>query len=168
MFNPLQSIFGKPKGKGGTSAKRSKSAGQRKHHAATPRDKAAAKGQRGASSSQAPPAPGLSLDRRLDIAGIVLVFIGLISFISLFTQNQSAPLQSWVKLLGQIAGWGKYALPLGFILIGGWIVLRKFGDQLPKFELERPLGVILLYLALLITMHFFVAPSEPELFPAAQ
>ncbi len=167
MFNPLQSIFGKPKGKGGASAKRSKSAGQRKHHTAAPRDKAAAKGQRGAPSPQTPPAPGLSLDRKLDIVGIVLVFVGLISLISLFPQPLSEPLKSWVTLMGQIAGWGKYALPLGFILIGGWIVLRKFGDQLPKFELERPIGVGLLYLALLATMHFIANPSEASLFDTA-
>jgi DNA segregation ATPase FtsK/SpoIIIE, S-DNA-T family len=179
MFNPLEAIFGKGKGKGGKgtagskqaaggkpAAKKTKSGGQRKHHTTPPQEKAA-KGGRGAPSPQPPPAPGLSLDRKLDIVGIGLVFVGLISLISLFTQNQSELLHSWVTMLGQIAGWGKYALPLGFIFFGGWIVLRKFGDKLPKLELERPLGAGLLYLALLATLHFMAAPTEDRLFETA-
>jgi DNA segregation ATPase FtsK/SpoIIIE, S-DNA-T family len=187
MFNPLQSIFGKPKGgrgkgvaggKGPASGKQSgsgkppaggtknKSGAPRKHHTTPPGEKSA-KGGRGAAGSQPPPAPGLSFDRKLDILGIVLVFVGFISLISLFTPNQSEPLQRWVALLGQIAGWGKYALPLGLIVLGGWIVLRKFGDQLPRLELERPVGVGLLYLALLATLHFMAAPTEDRLFETA-
>ena len=185
MFNPLQSIFGKPKGGRGKQsaggkgtaggkpsggAKKGKGSSQHKRHTAPSGGtgkNAGARGERGAAPPPALPAPGLSLDRKLDIAGIVLVFIGLISLISLFTQNQSDTLRAWVTLLGQIAGWGKYALPLGFIFFGGWIVLRKFGDHLPKFELERPVGAGLLYLALLATMHFMVAPSEDRLFETA-
>jgi DNA segregation ATPase FtsK/SpoIIIE, S-DNA-T family len=186
MFNPLQSLLGKSKGqrakggskskgesgpKGGGSAKakggakaKSGSGAERKHHPAARRENAPANNQ----PAPAPAMPGLSLDRKLDIVGIVLVFIGLISLISLFTPNKGAVLSSWVNMLGQIAGWGKFALPLGFMLIGGWIVLRKFGDKLPKLELERPLGLILMYLALLVTLHFAAAPSDTQVFATAQ
>jgi S-DNA-T family DNA segregation ATPase FtsK/SpoIIIE len=178
MFNPLQSIFGKPKGgrgkpaaggkSGGSGGKKSKGGGQRRHHTAPQKDKATGKGGGGGAPPEGSlPSPGLSLDRRLDIIGIVLVFVGLVSLISLFTPNVSNPLASWVTLLGQIAGWGKYALPLGFIFFGGWIVLRKFGDKLPKLELERPVGASLLYLALLATLHFIAAPTENRLFETA-
>src|SRR5512136_2702363 len=102
MFNPLESLFGKPKnrrskssgssrgGSGGSGGKSS----ERKHHTTPKREKAGA---------PPPPAPGLSLDRKLDIIGIMLVFAGLISLISLFTPNQSDILRGWVTMLGQIA-----------------------------------------------------------------
>ena len=41
-----------------------------------------------------------------------------------------------------MAGWGVFGLPLGFIAIGLWLVLRKFGDKLPKLEYERLVGLV--------------------------
>jgi S-DNA-T family DNA segregation ATPase FtsK/SpoIIIE len=106
----------------------------------------------------------MSLDRKLDIAGFALVFVGLISILSLFTANQSPVLAAWLNLLRQIAGWGVFGLPLGFTGVGLWLILRKFGDKLPKVEPERLAGIVLLYLALLTTLHFFAAPTDAEIF----
>ncbi|MEP7356381.1 MAG: DNA translocase FtsK 4TM domain-containing protein [Anaerolineales bacterium] len=121
---------------------------------------------RGAGAQRPLPAPGLSLDRKLDIIGIVLVFIGLLTGLSLFSANNSdIPfLTAWLSLNRQIAGWGVFGLPLGFIAIGLWLVLRKFGDRLPKLEGERLVGLVLLYLALLTTFHFFAADTKALVF----
>ena len=121
---------------------------------------------RGAGAQRPMQAPGLSLDRKLDIIGIVLVFIGLLTGLSLFSANNSdIPfLTAWLSLNRQIAGWGVFGLPLGFIAIGLWLVLRKFGDKLPKLEYERLVGLVLLYLALLTTFHFFAAETKAAVF----
>ncbi|MDW8325724.1 MAG: DNA translocase FtsK, partial [Anaerolineales bacterium] len=114
------------------------------------------------------PEPGLSLDRKLDIAGVVMVLAGLLSLLSLLSPNQSAFLDAWLTALSQLAGWGRFGLPLGLIVVGGWIVLRKFGDSLPKVEFERLAGVVLLYLALLTSLHFYAAPDAAAVWPAAR
>ncbi len=119
-----------------------------------------------------PPVPqGLSLDRRLDILGIALVAVGGISLLSLFSAEQSPILAAWLNLLKQVSGWGVYGLPLAFIGVGLWLILRKFGDKLPKFEPERLTGLVLLYLALLGTLHFATpevsAPRYLEFFDFA-
>ena len=41
---------------------------------------------------------------------------------------------------------------------------RKFGDRLPKLEYERLVGLVLLYLALLTTFHFFAADTKAAVF----
>jgi DNA segregation ATPase FtsK/SpoIIIE, S-DNA-T family len=111
------------------------------------------------------PAPGMSFDRKLDIIGILLAFVGLITGLSLFaSQSDIVPLQAWLNINRQLAGWGVFGLPLAFIGIGLWLVLRKFGDRLPKPEPERIAGLILLYLALLTTFHFFVAETAATVF----
>ncbi|MBL8058628.1 MAG: DNA translocase FtsK [Anaerolineales bacterium] len=113
------------------------------------------------------PKPGLSLDRKLDIAGVVLMLVGVLSLLSLFSASQSPLLDAWLKMLSSLAGAGRFGLPVALIVVGGWIVLRKFGDQLPKVEFERLAGLVLLYLALLVSLHFAAAPSEAEIYAVA-
>lgn len=114
------------------------------------------------------PEPGMSLDRKLDIVGIIMIVIGLLSLFSLFSADQSPLLAAWLNMLSQIAGWGRFGLPVGLIVVGGWIVLRKFGDKLPRVEFERLTGIILLYLALLVSLHFYAAPSNELIWPTAR
>jgi len=114
------------------------------------------------------PEPGMSLDRKLDIVGIAMVVIGLLSLFSLFSADQSPLLAAWLNMLSQIAGWGRFGLPIGLMVVGGWIVLRKFGDKLPRVEFERLTGIILLYLALLVSLHFYAAPTTEQIWPMAR
>ncbi|MCC6188431.1 MAG: DNA translocase FtsK 4TM domain-containing protein [Anaerolineales bacterium] len=111
-----------------------------------------------------PPA-GLSLDRKLDILGILLVFVGLTTGLSLFaTQSDIAVLRVWLNLNRQLAGWGVFGLPVAFLGVGLWLILRNFGDRLPKLEPERVIGIVLLYLALLTTFHFMVAETTATVY----
>ncbi len=174
MFNPLKSLFGKPepkgkgkggKGKPGKGGKGGKPAGK---GASPPAKGSAPKGAPPPEAAPAPPPPsGMSLDRKLDIVGVVLFFVGVLTIISLFTANQSPVPAAWLNFLKQLAGWGVFGLPLGFVGIGLWLMLRKFGDKLPKFEPERLAGLILLYLALLATLHFFAAPTDQDIMDVA-
>jgi S-DNA-T family DNA segregation ATPase FtsK/SpoIIIE len=107
----------------------------------------------------------MSLDRKLDIIGILLVFVGIVTGLSLFATESDLPfLQSWLNLNRQLAGWGVFGLPLAFFGVGLWLVLRRFGDRLPKLEPERIVGLVLMYLALLTTLHFMVAESKETIF----
>jgi S-DNA-T family DNA segregation ATPase FtsK/SpoIIIE len=50
-------------------------------------------------------------------------------------------------------------LPLGFVALGLWLVLRHF-DRIPQVSLERILGVILLFIGLLVAIHFAFSPID--------
>jgi DNA segregation ATPase FtsK/SpoIIIE, S-DNA-T family len=119
-----------------------------------------------ARAQQPLPPAGMSLDRKLDIIGILLVFTGLLTALSLFSANNSdIPfLSAWLTFNKQLAGWGVFGLPLAFLGIGLWLVLRKFGDKLPQVEAERLVGLVLLYLALLTTFHFYAAADRATIF----
>ncbi len=111
-------------------------------------------GGRGDAAPEAMTPQGMSLDRKLDILGIVLVMIGVVTLISLFTPNTSPILDAMLNMMSGLAGEGRFGIPVGLILVGGWIVLRNYGDKLPRVEFERLAGVILVWLALLISLHF--------------
>ena len=101
----------------------------------------------------------LSIDRKLDVVGVVLALLGLLTLLSLLSANRSALTGGLIHFLGQIFGWGTYILPVGLIGIGIWLVLRNV-ERMPTFSVERITGVILLYFWLLTIMHAAIATPE--------
>lgn len=145
----LLSRLNKPKpGKGKTPPKDS----------GKPKDSRPPRSKRGAP----PPPEGLTLDQKLDIAGILLILSGAIIIFAFLSPNNSAFTKPILDLLGQLFGLGKLLAPVGLIVLGGWIVLRHFGDRLPRIPPERVLGFVLLFVVALVSIHFFVAQTEIE------
>ncbi len=106
----------------------------------------------------APPPPlvsRLSLDRKLDILGVVLTLLGLLSFLSLISASRSAFTQGLVSFLARGFGWGGYILPLGLIGLGLWLILRNF-DRIPSLDPERITGMFLLFFNLVTSFHFLL------------
>ena len=94
----------------------------------------------------------LSIDRQLDIGGVFLALVGLLTLLSLLSSNHN-PLTGWlVAFVNRLAGWGSFILPVTFILIGVWLVLRNV-ERLPMLSAERLTGVTLLYLNVLTGLH---------------
>ena len=117
--------------------------------------------------SHPPIATGLSLDRKLDIIGIVLILLGLLTIIGLASTSSSLP-GAWLVFLKRSFGWGTYLLPLGLIALGVWLVARNF-ERLPSLAVERLLGIGLLYLNLITWLHFIALPTDPNVvLPAGQ
>jgi S-DNA-T family DNA segregation ATPase FtsK/SpoIIIE len=100
-----------------------------------------------------PPAEPPSLDRRLDIVGVVLIFVGLPLMLVLASANHADSTLSLLNLLWQGLGWGVYLLPLAMIVVGGWLVLRNF-ERVPWPSPERIIGVLLLFFNLLVWFDF--------------
>lgn len=111
-----------------------------------------------------PPPPGLSLDRKLDILGIFLSALGLITLLSLFSTNHSGAVKAWMDLQKQAVGVGMYFVPIALLAVGLWLILRKFGDRLPKVDPEQVVGAIMLYVALIVSAHFLAAPRAEALY----
>jgi len=101
----------------------------------------------------------LSIDRRLDIIGIVLALVGILTLLSLISAERSALTGNMIRILGQIFGWGIFILPIGLIIIGVWLVLRNL-ESVPTISIERVAGIIFLYLWLLTAMHAIIATPE--------
>lgn len=101
----------------------------------------------------------LSPERKLDVVGIILTFVGAIILLGLISANRSALIGGAIQFLFQIFGWGAYVLPVGLLAFGLWLVLRKI-ERIPPLSIERAAGSVILYLWLLTALHALVASAE--------
>lgn len=129
----------------------------------------AASSRRSRPSARAAPAPGLSSllarplaavraglrspDRKLDLLGVLLIAVGALTLVGLLAPEGGALSQAWLRLLRGGFGWGTFVVPLAMVAGGLWLVLRTFGDRLPRVTLPQALGALLLYLTLLGLFH---------------
>ena len=93
------------------------------------------KGQaRSASRKQAQPSTSfwesLSPERRLDVIGIILAILGILILLTLFASSRSAITGGILSILSRLLGWGVYVLPVGLIVFGLWLILRKI-ERIP-------------------------------------
>lgn len=98
------------------------------------------------------PAPSLwerlSAERRLDVTGAILALVGILILVTLLASSRSIITGGLIRLLGQLLGWGVYLLPLGLLLFGLWLILRKI-SRIPALSPERLVGSLVLFLWLL-------------------
>ena len=109
--------------------------------------------------------PALTPEQKRDITGIVLILIGVLILLSTLTA-ESGKLTQWVsKALQTVFGWGLYALPLLLLALGAWFLLSRI-EHLPKVNLERIIGVSLLFFNLLtwfeLIYQTFLPVSSPS------
>jgi S-DNA-T family DNA segregation ATPase FtsK/SpoIIIE len=109
----------------------------------------------------------MSLDRKLDIIGIALLFVGLLTLLSLISASHNSATASWLNFLGKAFGWGAYLFPAGLIVVGLWLVLRSF-KRVPRIAVGRIVGVIVLFLNILGWMHFFTFTKDAYSLAAAK
>ena len=100
------------------------------------------------------PSIQLSRDAQLDILGYVMLAIAALTILALLSVQRGALLGPWVALLTRIFGWGVYVVPFFIGAVGLYLVLRHFGDRVPRPQPEQVVGIILLFVNLLVTIHF--------------
>jgi S-DNA-T family DNA segregation ATPase FtsK/SpoIIIE len=101
----------------------------------------------------------LTPERRLDVIGAIMAVVGLLAALILFSAQKSAVTGSVMRVASQVLGWGIYVLPVGLIVMGLWLVLRRI-DKLPPLSLERATGIFLFFFWLLVAMHAAFVPLE--------
>jgi len=101
----------------------------------------------------------MSLDRKLDLVGILMLFVGLLTLLSLISASHNLITAKWLTFLGWAFGWGVYLFPAGLVILGLWLVLRSF-QHVPHLGVERIVGVVLLFLNILGWMHYFSFPKD--------
>lgn len=101
----------------------------------------------------------LTLNRSLDIAGILSVFLGLLLFLSLLSTNNSAATGGMLAFFRRLLGGGIYVFPFALLAGGLWLILRNF-ERIPELTLPRFVGFSLLLLNLSGWLHFLAAASN--------
>lgn len=110
-----------------------------------------------------PPAPPalptirLTPDQWLDVIGYTLLLLAGLTLLSFVSANHGAIPAWWLGVLLRGFGWGAYLTPLIIGAVGLWLVLRRFGDRLPRITPLQTIGAALGYLALLTTLHLLAA-----------
>jgi len=106
------------------------------------------------SRRRAKPRIHLTLDQQLDILGYALLAVAAFTLLSFLSASHGLIPDWWLGLLRRTFGWGAYLVPLLVGAVGLWLVLRHFGDRLPRVTPAQVVGALLGYLALLVTLHF--------------
>jgi S-DNA-T family DNA segregation ATPase FtsK/SpoIIIE len=88
----------------------------------------------------------------MDILGVVMALVGLLTLLSLFSAKNGGLTGYWISALKSIFGWGVYILPIGLTVLGAWLVARNV-DRLPELSLERIIGILLLFIGLLVAFQ---------------
>ena len=104
---------------------------------------------------------GLSLDRKLDITGVGMVLVGILTVLSALSTTNGSLTGAWIRFLTTLFGWGAYILPVALSAIGAWLILRNF-ERIPTVSVERMVGMITLFLTLLILLHSFAGINTSE------
>lgn len=94
----------------------------------------------------------ISNERKLDILGIFLVLVGLLTLLSMVSSQNSPATGMVVLFTRQIAGSGSIILPVVLMIAGIWLALRNV-EHMPTLSFERIVGAVLLYTNVLTWIH---------------
>ncbi len=102
------------------------------------------------------PAPRiqLTLDQKLDIVGLILIGLGGLTILSMLSSRQADITGQWIGWLRATFGLGFFVIPIVFLLIGLWLLLRSF-EKTPRLTREQITGLIMLFVIALMSLAFF-------------
>lgn len=103
----------------------------------------------------------------MDLFGVGIGLLGALTLIALISSQPGGLGDAWLKFLGRLVGWGLYMLPLAFLAMGLWMLLRNV-ERIPPLNLTRILGAIFLFLNVLVWLHLALfAPGDFEAYALA-
>ena len=100
---------------------------------------------------------GISADRKMEIVGVILAVVGLLTLLTIASSARSEASGFWVNLWRTSFGWGAFVLPLVLIAVGVWMVAHNF-ERVPQISVERLLGILFLVMIALALLHLAVSP----------
>lgn len=104
----------------------------------------------------------LSLDKKLEILGLVMVFTGIVLLLSSLSPAQGALPNQINDFLSELFGWGAIAVPIAMIPVGLWLIMLRAGQETPVVDVGRVIGLIALFIAVLVLFQFIDALSYPQ------
>jgi S-DNA-T family DNA segregation ATPase FtsK/SpoIIIE len=124
-------------------------------------------GKKAARSISPASAPLVSQENRLDILGVCLVGLALLTLLFFFATEKDSLPGLWVMLLRQLFGVGAYLVPLIIAVPGVYLILRRFRSALPVPAPDRLAGIVLLFLGGLMVAHLLTGPTRDTIFQTA-
>ena len=95
-----------------------------------------------------------------EIAAVVLVVFGIVSFLSLFDVSSDATVsRAWSKALAGAFGRGSLLIAIGITCLGVLILLPRLGIT-PRLPARRVLALQFAFLALLAILHLGASDGE--------
>jgi DNA segregation ATPase FtsK/SpoIIIE-like protein len=95
-----------------------------------------------------------------EIAAIVLIVFGIVSFLSLFNVSSDATIATaWSNALTSLFGYGSVVVSAAILLLGVFILLPKAGIII-RFPTARILAIEVAFLSLLAVMHLMTGDAE--------
>ncbi|HXF68979.1 MAG TPA: DNA translocase FtsK [Thermoflexus sp.] len=134
------------------SSRKKRSAVERQRAKGSARGKTSGARRTGVATGRPRWALSLTLDQQLDVLGLVLFLGGILTALGLITPDRTPGLGPLLLMLIRGLGGGVFAIPLGMIASGAWLLVRRF-EQVPRPRLSFLLGLFLLYGALLVTLE---------------
>jgi DNA segregation ATPase FtsK/SpoIIIE, S-DNA-T family len=106
-------------------------------------------------------------ERKLDLLGLGLVVLGVLTFLTYFAPGNEPLTSGWRRLFFALFGVGAWLVPLVFAVIGSYLILRHYRSALPWLGWDRWVGLVLLIINILIWAHAAVAANQGDIFPLA-
>ena len=117
------------------------------------------KGKNGKKPPQGGPAIRLTLDQKLDILGLFLVVLALVTILSFLSSNQGDLTGAWLQFLRDTFGLGVVIVPLILGAMGLWLLARSF-ERIPRPKASQVVGFALTFLAALTTLSWIQPATE--------
>ena len=130
----------------------------------TPTKRPARKTTRSAPLRSAPLVPP---EHRLDILGICLIGLAVLTILFFFIAQPATLPGAWVLLLRRLFGVGAYLAPLLLGVPGVYLVLRRYRSALPALPPDRLAGIAVLFLGGLMVAHLLTDPTPDTIFVTA-
>lgn len=112
---------------------------------------------------QHPAKPLLTPDQYIDLIGYGCIALAGLTILSVLSPGGQGELTTeWKKALTQLFGWGMLIAPAIMGMFGFYLVVRRFGDRFPRPRLSRLIGIVLLYLAILASLHVVGMNTQPD------
>ncbi len=109
----------------------------------------------------------LAIMRQGEVWGMILILLGVVTLLAMLSPRQGALTSWWIEQLRTFVGDAVLLLVLLMISIGLWGVLRGIG-RLAYVPWYRPLGGILLFLAIVIGLHMDGSITDAQALSMAQ
>ena len=86
--------------------------------------------------------------------GIILIGLGGLTILSMLSSRQADITGKWIGWLRATFGLGFFVIPIVFLLLGLWLLLRSF-EKTPRLTREQIAGLIMLFVVALMSLAFF-------------
>jgi S-DNA-T family DNA segregation ATPase FtsK/SpoIIIE len=107
----------------------------------------------------------ISPDRKLDLLGIFIALVSGITLLLAFSVTPGGFGSAWLGFWSGLLGWGLYLFLVALVLLGLWLVLRRF-ERIPPLRPRRLVGAALLFVNVQLLLHAFTSPADPEFIQA--